>query len=124
MAKRTPPHPAYPAWTTARYWQFIRAGLRAMYRRWPPRYHALAAARRSKKGGGKQKWEYRCAKCNKWYKQTEVQVDHVTPAGTLKDYTDLPTFVSKLFCSSEGLQVLCKPCHKSKTASEKRVVKK
>ena len=123
MARKTPPHPAYEAWTTARFWSFIRAGLRSMARRWPPRYEVLKSARRAC-NKGRQRWEFQCKKCKKWYKQTEVEVDHVTPAGSLKDYADLPPFVEKLFCSSDNLQVLCKPCHKRKTISEKRMVKK
>ena len=121
MGKRTPPHPAYEAWTTARFWQFIRAGLRGMYRRWPPRYEALRNARRAKAGGGRQRWEFKCAKCKKHFKQTEVEVDHVEQAGTLKSYDDLPVFVARLFCPATKLQVLCKPCHKLKTAQERKV---
>jgi hypothetical protein len=38
----------------------------------------------------------------------------------LKCYDDLPSFVSTLFCESDNLQVLCKQCHKAKTAEERK----
>jgi 5-methylcytosine-specific restriction endonuclease McrA len=38
----------------------------------------------------------------------------------LKCYDDLPSFVSNLFCEADNLQVLCKSCHKTKTAEERK----
>lgn len=44
----------------------------------------------------------------------EVQVDHVKPCGALKTWDDVTPFIKTLFCGTENLQVLCKPCHKEK----------
>ena len=118
MGKRTPPFEAYPVWTTARFWSFIRAGLRGMYRRWPPKFTVLKNSRRAVKKG-RQRWEFQCALCSKWFKQTEVEVDHLIPAGRLNTYDDLPLFVSRLFCPEDKLQCVCKVCHKKKTKEEK-----
>jgi len=66
------------------------------------------------------KWVYKCNGCKGLFKSTEVQVDHIKPAGTLKDYSDLPAFVQNLFCEEDNLQVLCKECHDTKTKEERK----
>ena len=67
----------------------------------------------------RQKWEYKCVKCKKWHMGKDVNVDHKVPAGTLTCAKDLPGFVERLFCEIDGLQVLCKNCHGTKTQSDK-----
>lgn len=120
-AARTPPFEAYPEWSTAKYWGFLRSALRSAYNKWPPKWKVLNAAKRAYKGKNKsQKWEYRCAICKKWHKAKDVSVDHIIPAGSLNSYDDLVPFVQKLFCAEEGLQVLCTACHHSKTQEERR----
>ena len=116
MGKKTPPYPEYPAWTTARFWSFLRSTLRKAFTRWPPKYEVLAEAKRNKPKNkqGRHKYEYQCAKCKKWYVQSQVEVDHIIPCGSLKDYCDLPGFVERMFTGIENLQVLCKPCHRKK----------
>jgi 5-methylcytosine-specific restriction endonuclease McrA len=109
-AKRTPPCAMHQTWTEAQFWAFVRSGLRAKWVRWPPRYEALRNARRAVKGQ-RHKWEHKCAKCKRWYKQKDVQVDHITPVGTLKRYADLDGFVRRLFVSAAALRILCKSCH-------------
>lgn len=100
-------------WSRARFWGFIRSALRLASRKWPPRSDAMRAARRCHRGTNKrQKWEYQCAQCSKWFKGSEVQVDHIVPCGKLREFDDLPAFVRRLFCEEDNLRVLCKPCHK------------
>ena len=118
MGRKTPPCPIYPAWTTARYWAFVRSALRKAWQRWPPRYEVLADSKRTVTGK-RHKYEYKCSACGNYFKQKDVQVDHTVPAGTLKDYNDLPQFVEKLFVSKDKLSVLCKACHSIKTKKER-----
>lgn len=111
-AALTPPFPHYPEWSTAKFWSFIRSGLRAKWSRWPPKFAVLKNAQRPYKGPNpRQKHEYQCSECKHYFPQREVEVDHVFPAGTLKDYSDLPAFVQRLFVGEGLLRVLCKPCH-------------
>ncbi len=106
--------------TSARYFGFIRSALRRAWTRYPVRYQALDMAKQPYKGKDKRtKWVYKCASCKKLFKSTEVQVDHITPAGTLKTYSDLPKFVKNLFCEADNLQVLCKTCHNVKTKEDR-----
>jgi len=109
-------------WTEARYWGFIRSALREANRRFPPRYAAKAAAKKSVTGQ-RHRFEFQCAECKQWFKDKEVQVDHIVPAGTLRKYEDLPQFVENMFCEADGLQVLCKPCHQIKTNAEREARK-
>ncbi len=120
MGIKTPPCPVYPKWTTAAFWSYIRAGLRAKFMRWPPKYLAYAAAKRNiKVKRGNQKFEYHCAMCKKWFKMREVEVDHIVPCGSLKGFTDLAGFVERMFCSQEHLRIVCKGCHKAHTKAER-----
>ena len=65
----------------------------------------------------RQKWIYQCAHCKDWFKDKEIQVDHIIPVGTLRCYDDLVGFLKRL-TPEEGFQVLCKECHAKKTLAE------
>jgi len=103
-------------WTEARFFGFVRSNLRLLSRKWPPVHAAKNQARRAYVGENKrQKYEYQCSDCLAYHAGKETQVDHVTPAGSLKRFEDLPDFVSRLLCEAEGFRVLCKPCHQKRT---------
>ena len=105
--------------TEAAFWSMIRSALRQKSRWWKPIAECKKLARRiSKSKNKRQKWEYQCKKCKKWYKSDQVNVDHIEQAGSLRTYDDLPKFVETLFCEQENLQVLCKSCHDEKTKLE------
>lgn len=117
---RTPPFVEWEDWSEARFWSFIRSGLRAKWSRFPAKYAVLAAAKRPYKGPNKrQKFEFQCAHCKKYFPQAQVSVDHIEPAGTLRSFEDLPEFCRKLFVGVDKLQVLCTADHKRKTQGEK-----
>lgn len=110
-------------WTDSRYFSFLRSGLRRLWTKYPPKYQVLNAAKRRKlHAKGKQKYEYKCAECHVFYAGKNVSVDHIVPAGSLRDFSDLPTFVSNLLCGVDGLQVLCFKCHKAKTNAERGII--
>lgn len=110
-------------WTPARKKAFIIAVLRQGTRRWPPKYEALNLAKTEKKINPKSKrlaQHYRCNACKKEFTSTNVQVDHITPVvDPVKGFKDWNTFIKRLFCDIDNLQVLCKPCHEIKTKKEK-----
>ena len=112
---RTPPYPEWNDWSTARFWGWIRAILRKGWLRWPPRYQVLADAKHYSPDG----WRWKCSECGEGFKNKDVEVDHITPVGTLRDVQDLPTFVSNLFVAPDKLRVVCKPCHKRITHGDK-----
>jgi 5-methylcytosine-specific restriction endonuclease McrA len=86
----------------------IRSALRQVWRWSPERAEALRLAR-------VQRGKYLCSCCNKLFGPREIQVDHIVSAGSLDD---LNAYKQRLFCSVEGLNVQCKPCHALKTKLE------
>jgi 5-methylcytosine-specific restriction endonuclease McrA len=106
-------------WTEARFRGFITTALRSATRRWPPKYGCLKAAfvgvKKNPKSGRDAK-HYRCATCESEFPQSGVQVDHIEPVGSTSSWDE---FIEKLFCEADNLQVLCKGCHKKKSAAER-----
>ena len=106
------------------FWAFIRSALRQKSRWWNPITQCKQNAKRTYKGTNKrQKFEYQCNKCKKWFPDKQINVDHILPAGELNKADDLPGFVERLFVEQSGLQVLCVNCHDIKTKQEKEQLK-
>jgi len=65
-------------------------------------------------------WKVKCSRCGLFHRKDFVEVDHVRGEHSLKTLADLPNFVlSILDVTTKDLQVLCKPCHRIKTYSER-----
>ena len=106
--------------TESAFWSFIRSGLRQKSRWWKPITQCKLNAKRPYKGPNKrQKFEYQCNSCKKWFAEKNINVDHTIPVGALNCANDLPGFVERLFCETDNLQVLCSACHNTKTQNEK-----
>jgi len=106
--------------TESAFWGFIRSALRQKSRWWKPITECKAKARRAYTGPLKrQKYEYQCNSCGKWFPEKQINVDHIVGAGSLNCAEDLPGFVERLFCEQDNLQVLCTECHDKKTKLEK-----
>jgi 5-methylcytosine-specific restriction endonuclease McrA len=103
------------------FWTFIRSALRQKSRWWKPITECKLKARRPYKGvNRRQKFEYLCSTCKKWFPDKEINVDHIVGAGSLNCSADLAGFVDRLFCEQDNLQVLCETCHNTKTQLEKQ----
>lgn len=108
-------------WTRSRYFSFIRSALRQSWSRYPVKHQFLKSKQLPYTGSDKRtKFEYECEACHSIFKGKDVQVDHIEPAGSLLKYEDLPAFVERLLCEADNLQLLCKECHKKKTAEERK----
>ena len=106
------------------FWAFIRSALRQKSRWWKPVTQCKLNAKRPYKGSNKrQKFEYQCNKCKKWFPDKQINIDHILPAGELNKANDLPGFVERLFVEESGLQCLCTNCHNEKTKQEKEQLK-
>lgn len=115
-------------WTFAKWKNFLISSLRAAMRRWPPKWKALNNAKVGKqpnKHTGRMAEHYSCASCGGVFIAKEVQVDHINPVVD-PDYgfIDWETYLDRMFCEEENLQVLCKGCHKVKTNEERKQRKK
>jgi len=111
--------------TESAFWSFIRSALRQKSRWWKPILQCKLEARRPYKGPNKrQKYEYLCNSCGRWYPDKKINVDHIQPVGPLNCSQDLPGFVERLFCEVHNLQILCSTCHDNKTKLESEDRKK
>lgn len=61
---------------------------------------------------------FRCEKCTVAYDKKELHVDHKLPVMPLQGFDNWDAYFNRLFCPVNGLQILCKQCHKIKTKSE------
>ena len=84
--------------TEAQFWSMIRSALRERSRWWKPISECKNKAKRKYEGTNKrQRWEYQCNQCKKWFSAKEVNVDHIIPVGALNSSNDLKGFIEKLF---------------------------
>jgi 5-methylcytosine-specific restriction endonuclease McrA len=89
---------------------YIKAALRRTWGRSKQRQAALKSA---KIAYGK----YKCEKCHGVFQRKKIEVDHIVAVGRFKDFN---TYIERLFCPSSGLQILCIPCHKSKSKKDNK----
>lgn len=108
-------------WTQSRFQSFIKSALRSASVKWPPRYTVLNEAftgTKTNKATGRKAKHFRCNRCKGEFVQKDVQVNHIIPVVPLSGFTTWDEVVDRLFCEKEGLEVLCKPCHKEVTKEE------
>ena len=110
-------------WTDAKFKGWIISLLRRGTMRWPPRNEALAKAKTEKKintATGRMAQHFKCAVCLQDYSAKNVVVDHIEPVVLPGiGFIDWNTYIERMFCSVENLQVLCKTCHDIKSSTEK-----
>lgn len=111
--------------TESAYFSKIRSLLRKGFMYWKPMQMALEKASRPYVGSNKRiKKEYQCAKCKKWHKRVDVQINHKIECGSLTCYEDIVPFIKRLTNEDvNAYEILCKPCHQ-KITNETRNSKK
>lgn len=83
---------------------------------WSERNEALKLAKVGKEG---KCFLYKCSCCGKSFTRKEIQIDHIIPViDPNTGFDNWDGVIKRMFCSKEGFQVLCKQCHKEKTAKE------
>ena len=109
--------------TESTFWGWVRGGLRrAVWMKHPTKLTHLKEHRfKSPLGrGGQEVWACICVVCKETKRQSECQVDHKIPAGSLSKPEDIQGFVERLaFVSDDEIQIVCKPCHGILTYSER-----
>ena len=80
---------------------------------------AAATTKKKNKKTNRLAQHYKCNACNKDFPASSVQVDHIDPVvNPQQGFQDWDTYIERLYINSDGLQVLCKSCHKKKTTKE------
>lgn len=107
--------------TPAQQFAFIKGALRAGTVKFPPRYEVLNAAKRGRQinqATGRLAEHYQCAQCLGLFPASLVVVDHINSVVDVTGFSSWDDVIARMFCSADGLQVLCKPCHAIKTKEE------
>ena len=100
----------------------IVSSLRNGSKFWRPNMEVRKKAftvRKVNKETGRLAKHFMCAECQKDFVSTNMQVDHIVPLVDPCGFTDWGSYIDRLYCEEEHLQLLCKPCHKIKTTEEK-----
>lgn len=105
----------------------IRSAIRRVFSRSPIVREMMFKVRREvpkfNKDGTRAKKDavqYQCNVCKTWTKSTAIAVDHIDPVIHVEEgFIDWNTFVERLFCGPENLQVICDDCHQKKTNKER-----
>lgn len=115
-------------WSDSKIRMFIVGVLRAGARRWPNKHETLRDAyvgKKENKKTGRKAMHYRCNSCKGEFPSSDVNVDHIIPVvDPLVGFIDWNTYIDRLFCSKENLQVLCSECHNKKTNEERNAKSK
>ena len=90
----------------------IRGALRKLWLWSDQRREALSRARQSRGC-------YKCEQCGSMVGVGLINVDHIKPAVPVTGWDSWDGYIERLFCSVDGLQVLCDLCHLMKTAAER-----
>lgn len=109
-------------WSDARFHSFIKGGLRSISQRWPPKYKALNKAyvgRKINPKTGREAKHYECVMCVGHFPLKDVEVNHKESVIPFTGFDSWDNVIKRLFCEQDGLEVLCKSCHKDITALEK-----
>lgn len=110
--------------TQSAYFSWLRGGLRRMWARHPMsikfKNSKCRPARPHDPISARVKSVGECARCNKIFAKSHLEVDHMIPVGSLQSWDDVGPFVKRLLgCSSEHLRLVCKSCHGIITAAER-----
>jgi hypothetical protein len=108
--------------------------LRGVFKKTPMYNQARSRAKEeyftdSKHGKKIRRVHYICAICDGRFEDRvgnrEVQIDHLEPViNPETGFVDFNTYIDRLFCPTEGLQLLCKSCHSKKSKEENKLRKK
>lgn len=102
--------------------KWLQGQLRGVYRKWGAKSNVLLAARAGRMRNvrtNRLAYHYSCAACKGIFPQSMVEVDHIIPVvDPHEGFVDWNTYVARLFVREDRLQVLCNPCHDTKTKLE------
>lgn len=105
----------------------VRGAIRRTFSRAPIKQEVLRENRKEfpkfNKDGSRSKKDavcYLCNVCKEYRGSTKVTVDHILPVISVEDgFINWDTFVDRLYCGKDNLQVICDDCHQVKTNAER-----
>jgi len=103
--------------------------LRRIFLKYPPVFQKVNSLKQtyyitSKKGLQLKRVKWNCQICDKEITNKEMRRDHVHPVvDPVEGFKDIGTFIDRLFCDPDNIQVICKTCHDSKSEEERKIRK-
>lgn len=99
------------------FFTYLRGCLRSSWSKNPIKHNLIKSQRKqitnpNPKGNKPTVWGFTCTMCNENFPIKECQVDHIVPAGSLNEKSDIQGFVERLlWVSDEDLRLCCKKCN-------------
>lgn len=110
------------AWSESKFNSFIRNQLRGATRKWAPISNV-------KKKANVSRGVYLCNECKQHVpvsvrvgnkRVNNVFVDHIEPiVDPVVGFVSFDEYINRMFCEEDNLQLLCGPCHDTKTLEER-----
>jgi hypothetical protein len=108
------------------FFSWIRGGLRrALWMKHPVKLlfmnkHRQRVDNPNPKGKAPTVWGGVCSMCHGTFTQSQLEVDHIEGAGSLKSLDDLQGWVERLvFVAEDDLRFVCKDCNKALSDAQK-----
>lgn len=99
--------------------KYIKAALRRIWGWYSERKKARNRALVRKDMTGE--W-FRCEQCGATpVERRGVEIDHVEEVANPAGWDGWGPYIERLFCPADGLMVLCRPCHKGKSAANQKL---
>lgn len=114
--------------TRSAYFGYIRGGIRrGLWNRHPAKIQFLNQNRKQIDNPNPKNakrfpkvWGAECNICKGIFSLKDVEVDHLRGNHSLQNFEDISTFIEAIVSvTPNDLQIVCKPCHKIKSLSEK-----
>lgn len=67
---------------------------------------------------GRMAKHYKCNQCKGEFPAKDVEVNHIIPVVPIDGFDNWDSVIKRLFCERDGLETVCKPCHKLITKEE------
>jgi 5-methylcytosine-specific restriction endonuclease McrA len=62
---------------------------------------------------------FKCSRCKESFPQKDVEVNHIVPVVPVTGFDSWDGVIERMFCEEDGLEVVCKPCHKQISQEER-----
>lgn len=125
VQSKEPWGPGTPWKNSVNFFTYLRGCLRKAWNLNPIK-HSLVKEKRwqipnmNPKGKKPTVWGFTCEMCGNNFPESECQVDHKIPAGSLRQTSDIQGFVERLlYVTKDDLRLVCKPCNNALAMSEK-----
>ena len=128
MSKKEPWGEGTPWANSTAFFTYLRGCLRKAWSHHPVKLNLIKKQRKqvpnvNPKGNKPTVWGFDCVLCDKTFPIKEGNVDHITPAGSLKKTEDIQGFVERLlYVTEDDLRLICKTCNSTLAYADKQGV--